>query len=145
MCFAHALCEKRKYFTDYGSGFFVNDKMPFHIGVLFISIECKRTYVHPSKASRSQYAFDILRHIFQIPLVYQTVYLPGFFVPLVGGICVIDNTDKSDSPDRKQSMDILFDKFHFTGKSGLGFTEDYVEFVLLCGIDEFIELRPVSV
>ena len=43
-------------------------------------------------------AADIIRHIFQVPLVYQAVDLAGLFVSLVVGICVVHNANKTDSP-----------------------------------------------
>ena len=42
-------------------------------------------------------------------------------------------------------MDVLFYQFQLSGKSGLAFTKDNIEFPVLCILDHTVEFRPVPV
>ena len=60
---------------------------------------------------------DIVGHIFQVPFIHQPVDLTGFFVSLVGGVSIVDNAHKANPPNREQTMNVLFYKLQFAGKS----------------------------
>ena len=74
-------------------------------------------------------AANIVGHVLQIPFVYQTIDLAGFFVPLVVGVRIVHNADETDSPQREKPVYVLFHQFQLTGKAGLSFAEDDIKFM----------------
>jgi hypothetical protein len=44
---------------------------------------------------------DIFRHILKVPFVDKSIDLPGFFVSFVRGICVVNNADETNTPNRE--------------------------------------------
>ena len=90
-------------------------------------------------------AADVLRHIFQIPLVHQTIDLPGLLVALVGGVGVVHDADKTDAPDREEAVDVLLYKLQLTGKAGLGLAEDDVKAMGLGIPQQAVKFGPPAV
>lgn len=76
--------------------------------VLLISVEGEGANMKALFPAVGEDAADIIRHIFQVPLVYQAIDLAGFFVPLVVGISIIHNADETDSPQREKPVYVLF-------------------------------------
>ena len=77
-------------------------------------------------------ASDIVGQILQIPLVDQSVDLSGFFITLIFAVCMVNNTDKPNTPERKQPVDIFFYQLQFAGKTRLRLAQDNLKFSLLC-------------
>ena len=75
--------------------------MPFLLGILFVPIQSKCADMKPVDSSACQDASNVVRHILQIPFVDKPIDLTGFFVALVGGIGIIHNADKADTPERE--------------------------------------------
>ena len=119
--------------------------MPFAVRVFAVAVQCKRTDMQTVDTAVGQYAANVIRHIFQIPFVYKTVDLTWFLVALIVRIRIIYNADKTDTPDGKQTVDILFHQFQFTGKTWLCFAEDNIELVLFCVFQQPLKLRPPPV
>ena len=64
-----------------------------------------------------QDASDIIRHILKIPFVDKPVDLPGFFVALIRGVGIVNNTDKTDAPNREQAVNVLLYQLQFACKT----------------------------
>ena len=75
-CLAVALAEKGKYFTDNGGSLLVDNQVALLVGVFLIAVEGKGPNVKTVLPPVGEDAPDVLRHILQIPLVYQPIDLP---------------------------------------------------------------------
>ena len=88
---------------------------------------------------------DVVGQLFQEPLIDKSIDLAGFFVPFIVGICTVYQTDKSYSQSGKQTVDVLLYQFQLTGKSGLAFTKDDIEFSGSGIQDQTVKFRPISI
>ena len=119
--------------------------MSLSVGVFFISVERKCTDMKTVFSSVYQNAFDVVRHILQIPLIDESVDLAGFFVALDLGIGVVRYRNKTNAPDGKQRVDVLFYQFHVAGKAGLALAEDNLELLFFRRFNHAVEVRPQTV
>ena len=97
--------------------------------VLLVSVEGEGANMKALFPAIGEDAANIVGHVLQIPFVYQTIDLAGFFVPLVVGIRIVHNADETDSPQREKPVYVLFHQFQLTGKAGLSFAEDDIKFM----------------
>ena len=80
-------------------------------------------------------AADIFRHILQIPFVHKSIYLAGFFIAFVRCIGIIDNTNKTYTPNWKQTVNILFHQFQLSGKARLRLAKHYYQ---ICAVQHLL-------
>ena len=92
-----------------------------------------------------QHAADVVRHIFQIPLVHEPVDLPRFFVSFAGGVRVVNDAYEPYPPGGEQTVDVFFHQFQFTGEPRLCLAQHDIEFVLLRVPQQTVELRAPPV
>ena len=78
--------EQGKHLADNGGGLLVDEQMSLAVGVLLIAVKGERADMIPVPAAARKDAADVVRHIFEVPLVDQTVDLARFFVALVRGV-----------------------------------------------------------
>ena len=143
--FAMPLGKQRKDFANHSSGFLINDEVAFLLRVLLIPVRGEGPNVEAIDPPVRKDAANILGHVLQIPLVYKPVDLAGLFISLVGCIRIVHNTDEPDTPDGKQTVDVLLHKFQLAGKPGLGLTEDDVKPVQFRVFQQPVKFRAAPV
>ena len=142
---AVALGKEGEHLSDNGGGLIINEQMAFLVGVLFVAVKSKGPNVKTILTPVGEDAADVLRHILQIPLVHQPVDLPGLLIALVGGVGVVHDADKADTPNREEAVDVLFYQLQLTGKAGLGLTENNVKAVSLSVLQQAVKFGPSAV
>ncbi len=88
---------------------------------------------------------DILGHVLKVPFVNKTIDLSGFLIAFVVGICIINDTYKTNTPNGKKAVDVFFNQFKFSGKPRLGLTKNDIELMCLCISEKPFELRSVAI
>ena len=92
-----------------------------------------------------QHRTDIDGQILQIPLVDQTVDLPGLFVGGIVGIHMVHHRNEPDAPLHELSVEVFFHQLHITGKTGLGLCQHHIKPMFAGSLDHRIEGRTVPV
>ena len=113
--------------------------------IFLVAVECKSADMKSVFAAIGENGTDIFRHVLQIPFIDQTIDLSGLFVTLVRRISIVNQTDKADTPDREQPVDILFYQLQFTGKTRLALAKNDVKLMRFCIVQQALEFRSVSV
>ena len=90
--------------------------MSFHIGILHITIWSECANMESVFTTTGKNTSDILGHVFKVPFVNKTINLPGFLIAFVISIRIINDTDKTNTPNGKKAMDVLFNQFKLSGK-----------------------------
>ena len=81
----------------------------------------------PFSAKVIKGTLDVFRHIFEIPFIYKSVDLPGFFVAFNRCIRSVDHADEPDTPNWEETVDVFFHELHVSGKARLVFTKNDIE------------------
>ena len=139
------LREQGEHLADNGGGLLVDEQMSLAVGVFLIAVKGERADVAAAFSAAREDAADVVRHIFEVPLVDQTVDLARLFVALVRGVGVVYDADEADAPDGEQAMDVLFDQLQLAGEAGLGLAEHDVELVRLGVRQKMVELGAAAV
>ena len=77
----------------------VGDDVVFVRRVLAVAVDGKAADVLSLPPFQVEHHADVFRQVLQIPLVYQTIDLPGFLVALDLRVGVVRYRDESDAPD----------------------------------------------
>lgn len=123
----------------------VGDDVVFVRRVLPVAVDGKAADVFALPPFQVKDHADVFRQVLQIPLVHQTVDLPGLLVALDLRVGVVRYRNEADAPDGKQTVDVLFHQLHVTRKTGLTLAQDDLEFFLLGGLDHAVEVGAVTV
>ena len=142
---AVALGKEGEHLPDNGGGLLVNNQVAFLVGIFLVAVKGKGPDVKTVLPPVGEDAADVLRHILQIPLVHQSVDLPGLLVALVGGVGVVHDADKADAPNREEAVDVLFYQLQLTGKTGLCLAENDVKAVSLGVLQQAVKFGPSAV
>ena len=113
--------------------------------VLSVAVDGKAADVFALFPLQVEHHADVFRQVLQIPLVHQTVDLPGLLVALDLRVGVVGHRDEPDAPDGKQSVDVLLYQLHVTGETGLALAQDDLEFLCFGGLNHTVEVRAVAV
>ena len=119
--------------------------MALVVRVLSVAVDGKTADVLPLPPLHVKDHADVLGQILQIPLIDESVDLAGFFVALDLGIGVVRYRNKTNAPDGKQRVDVLFYQFHVAGKAGLALAEEDLKLLFLGRPDHPVEVRPQAV
>ena len=119
--------------------------MSFLVRVFHVTISDPGTDMVPFSAKVIKGTLDVFRHIFEIPFIYKSVDLPGFFVAFNRCIRSVDHADEPDTPNREEAVDVFFHELHFTGESCLRLAQDDTEFTFPCVRNQPVELWARSV
>ena len=113
--------------------------------VFLIAVDGKSADVPPLPPLHVKDHADVFRQVLQIPLVYKSVDLAGFFVAFYLRVGVVGHGDEPYAPKGKQAMDVLLHQFHVPGEPGLALAEDDLKLLLLGRLDHPVEVRPQAV
>ena len=123
----------------------LHNEMMFVVRIFLIAVDRKAADVLPLSPLHVKDHADVLGQILQIPLIDESVDLAGFFVALDLGIGVVRYRNKTNAPDGKQRVDVLFYQFHVAGKAGLALAEDNLELLFFRRFNHAVEVRPQTV
>ena len=123
----------------------IRDNVVFVCRVLSVAVDGKAADVFALFPLQVEHHADVFRQVLQIPLVHQTVDLPGLLVPLHLRVGVVGYGDEPDAPNGKQTVDVLLNQFHVPGEAGLALAQDDLEFLCFGGLNHTVEVRAVAV
>ena len=130
---------------DHLRRFGVGDDVIFVRWVLAVAVDGETADVLALPPFQVKHHADVFRQVLQIPLVHQTVDLPGLLVALDLRVGVVCHRDEPDAPDREQAVDVFLYQLHIPGKAGLALAEDNLELSLLGGLDHAVEVGAAAV
>ena len=130
----HHLCRFRLY-----------NEVVFIFGIFLVAVDGKSADVLTLPPLHVKDHADVFGQILQIPLVDETVDLPGLLVAFDLGVGVVGHRNEADAPNGKQAVDVLLYQLHISGKAGLALAEDDLELLLLGRLDHAVEVRPQAV
>ena len=131
--------------ADYLRRLRIGDNVVFVRWVFLITVDGKAADVFALFPLQVEHHADVFGQILQIPLVHQTVDLPGFLVALDLCVGVIGHGDEADTPDGEQTVDVLLYQFHVPGEAGLALAQDDLEFLRFGGFNHAVEVGALAV
>ena len=127
------------------SRFRLYNEVVFIFGIFLVAVDGKSADVLALPPLHVKDHADVLRQILQVPLVDETVDLPGLLVALDLSVSIVGYRNEANAPHGKQTVDVLLHQFHVTGETGLALAENNLELFLLGRLDHSIKVRPQAV
>ena len=140
-----ALHRPPKDLPHYLRRFRLNNEVIFVLRVLLIAVNGKSADVLPLPPFHVENHADVFGQVLQIPLIDETVDLPGLLVAFDLSVGVVGHRNKTDAPNGKQAVDVLLYQFHISGKTRLALAENDLKLLLLGRFDHLVEVRPQAV
>lgn len=121
------------------------DEVVFIFGIFLVAVDGKSADVLTLPPLHIKDHADVFGQILQIPLIDETVDLPGLLVAFDLSVGVVGHRNKTDAPNGKQAVDVLLYQLHISGKTRLALAEDDLELLFLGRFDHAVEVGPQAV